>query len=240
MFFVATFGMNFQVTTALMSRGVFHTGAAAFGLASAAFAGGALGGALLAARRARPGMRLMLTTALAFGVLEVAAGLMPTYWSFLALLVPTGVALLMFTTTANSATQLGTPPAVRGRVMGLYMLVFLGGAPLGSLLVGWAAEQFGVRITLIVGGVISALAAVVAALLLARVRDVPARSYLRLAAPAAFAAPGSSAPATAAPATAAPATGAASAVPATGAASAVPAVASASAAEPQTAGPRPG
>jgi MFS family permease len=185
-------------------------------------------------------MRLMLTTALAFGVLEVAAGLMPTYWSFLALLVPTGVALLMFTTTANSATQLGTPPAVRGRVMGLYMLVFLGGAPLGSLLVGWAAEQFGVRITLIVGGVISALAAVVAALLLARVRDVPARSYLRLAAPAAFAAPGPSAPATAAPATAAPATGAASAVPATGAASAVPAVASASAAEPQTAGPRPG
>ena len=73
MFFVATFGMNFQVTTALMSRGVFHTGAAAFGLASAAFAGGALGGALLAARRARPGMRLMLTTALAFGVLEVAS-----------------------------------------------------------------------------------------------------------------------------------------------------------------------
>jgi hypothetical protein len=97
-----------------------------------------------------------------------------------------------------------------------------------------------VRITLIVGGVISALAAVAAVLLLARARDVPARSYLRLAAPAAFAAPGPSAPATAAPATAAPATGAASAVPATGAASAVPAVASASAAEPQTAGPRPG
>jgi MFS family permease len=179
MFFVATFGMNFQVTTALMSRGVFHTGAAAFGLASAAFAAGALGGALLAARRARPGMRLMLTTALAFGVLEVVAALMPTYWSFLALLVPTGVALLMFTTTANSATQLGTTAAMRGRVMGLYMLVFLGGAPFGSLLVGWAAEQVGVRVTLIAGGVISALAAVVAVFLLARARDVPARSYLR-------------------------------------------------------------
>src|SRR5207247_1445394 len=107
-FFVATFGMNFQVTTALMSRGVFHTGAGAFGLASTMFAVGALGGALLAARRARPGMRLLLTTALAFGVLEVVAGLMPTFWSFLALLVPTGLALLMFTTTANSTTQLGT------------------------------------------------------------------------------------------------------------------------------------
>src|SRR5262249_59388486 len=72
MFFVATFGMNFQVTTALMSRGVFHTGAAAFGLASAAFAAGALGRALLAARRARPGMRLLLPTALPFRLLRVA------------------------------------------------------------------------------------------------------------------------------------------------------------------------
>ena len=227
MFFVATFGMNFQVTTALMSRGVFHTGAAAFGLASAAFAAGALGGALLAARRARPGMRLMLTTALAFGVLEVVAALMPTYWSFLALLVPTGVALLMFTTTANSATQLGTTAAMRGRVMGLYMLVFLGGAPFGSLLVGWAAEQVGVRVTLIGGGLISALAAVVAALLLARARDVPARSYLRRATDPAAA--GSAAPAAPGPS-----------APATSPASAVPAIAAAPAAGPQTAGPRRG
>ena len=66
-FFVATFGMNFQVTTALMSKGVFGTGASEFGLASAMFALGALGGALVAARRARPSMRLLLTTALAFG-----------------------------------------------------------------------------------------------------------------------------------------------------------------------------
>jgi MFS family permease len=184
-FFVATFGMNFQVTTALMSRGVFHTGAGAFGLASTMYAVGALGGALLAARRARPGMRLLLTTALAFGVLEVAAGLMPAFWSFLALLVPTGLALLMFTTTANATTQLGTTYAVRGRVMGLYMLVFLGGAPLGSPLVGWAAEQFGARMSLIAGGLVSVLAAVVAALLLARAREVPVRGYLRRGAAAA-------------------------------------------------------
>jgi MFS family permease len=174
-FFVATFGMNFQVTTALMSRGVFGTGAGAFGLASTMFAVGALGGALLAARRARPGMRLLLTTSLVFGVLEVATGLMPTFWSFLAMLVPTGLALLTFTTAANSTTQLGTTPAVRGRVMGLYMLVFLGGAPLGSPLVGWVAEQFGARMSLIAGGMISAMAAVVVALLLARARRVHAR-----------------------------------------------------------------
>ncbi len=109
-FFVATFGMNFQVTTALMSKGVFGTGAALFGLASAAFALGALGGALVAARRARPSMRLMLATAFAFGVLEVATGLMPVFWSFLAMLVPTGMAVIMFSTAANSTTQLAPRP----------------------------------------------------------------------------------------------------------------------------------
>jgi MFS family permease len=183
-FFVATFGMNFQVTTALMSRGVFHMGASEFGLAGAAYALGALGGALVSARRAQPGMRLLLTAALAFGVFEVVAGLMPVFWLFLVMLVPTGLAVMMFTTTANSATQLGTTAAVRGRVMGLYMLVFLGGAPLGSPMVGWVAEQFGARMSLISGGVIAAVAAVGVTLLLARARGRSARSYLRRAVPA--------------------------------------------------------
>src|SRR6516164_9834744 len=181
-FFVATFGMNFQVTTALMSKGVFHTGASEFGLASTMFALGALGGALAAARRSRPSMRLLMITAFAFGLLEVVTGLMPVFWSFLVMLVPTGLALLMFSTAANSTTQLGTTAAVRGRVMGLYMLVFLGGAPIGSPLVGWAAEQFGARASLVVGGVISAAAAIVVALLLARARGARIRSYLRPAA----------------------------------------------------------
>jgi MFS family permease len=124
-------------------------------------------------------MRLMLTTALTFGLLEVATGLMPVFWSFLIMLVPTGMAVLMFTTAANSTTQLSTTPEVRGRVMGLYMLVFLGGTPLGSPLVGWAAEQFGARTGLIGGGVISAAAAVAVALLLARARGGRLRSFLR-------------------------------------------------------------
>jgi MFS family permease len=179
-FFVATFGMNFQVTTALMSRGVFHTGAGAFGLASTAYAAGALIGALVAARRARPGMRLLVGTALSFGVAEMLTGLMPSYWTFLASLVPTGLLILMFTTTANSATQLSTTPSVRGRVMGLYMLVFLGGAPLGSPLVGWAAEQFGARMSLVAGGLISLVAATGVAFALARARGKHPGSYLRL------------------------------------------------------------
>jgi MFS family permease len=171
--------MNFQVTNALMSRTVFHTGASAFGLASAVFAAGALGGALLAARRRRPTLRLLLATSLAFGCFEILTGLAPNYLTFLAALVPTGLAVLTFTTAANSSTQLGTAPAMRGRVMGLYMLVFLGGTPLGSPLAGWIAAAYGPRASMVAGGMISALAAVVVATLLARRRGVPLRSYLR-------------------------------------------------------------
>jgi MFS family permease len=178
-FFVATFGMNFQVTTALMSREVFHTGAGAFGIASATFAAGALIGALLAARRRRPAAGLLMVTAVIFGVLEMLTSLMPQFWLFLLLLVPTGLALLTFSTAANSATQLGTTPEMRGRVMGLYLLVFLGGTPLGAPLVGWVAQQFGPRMSLLAGGAISAVAAVVVAGMLAHSRRVRVRDYLR-------------------------------------------------------------
>ncbi|HEY3732333.1 MAG TPA: MFS transporter [Streptosporangiaceae bacterium] len=179
-FFVATFGMNFQVTNALMSRLVYHTGAGAFGLGSTVFAAGALVGALLAARRKRPGARLLLVAAFGFGALEVLSGMMPSFWSFLAVLFPVGLVLLTFSTAANSATQLATTAEMRGRVMGLYLLVFLGGAPFGSPLVGWVGQQFGPRISLIAGGVISAAAAAGVALMLARSRGVRARDYLRL------------------------------------------------------------
>jgi MFS family permease len=178
-FFVATFGMNFQVTNALMSRQVFHTGATAFGVASAVFAAGALAGALLAARRRQPGLRLLVIAAFSFGVLEVVSALMPSFWLFLALLVPTGLALLTLSTAANSVVQLGSAPDMRGRVMGLYMLVFLGGAPLGSPLVGWVAELFGPRMSLVAGGVISAVAAAIIGLVLARRRGITAGEYLR-------------------------------------------------------------
>jgi MFS family permease len=171
-FFVSTFGMNFQVTTALMSRTVFHTGAGAFGLASALFALGALGGALLAARRSQPTVRLLLTTSLIFSVLEIITGAVPSYLTFLLALVPTGLAMLTFTTAANSSTQLSTSPEMRGRVMGLYMLVFLGGTPIGSPLAGWVAEAYGARMSMIAGGVISLIATAVMTRMLARHRSV--------------------------------------------------------------------
>jgi MFS family permease len=180
-FFVSTFGMNFQVTTALMSRTVFHTGASAFGFASAVLALGALGGALLAARRSRPTLRLLLATSFAFSIFEIITGMVPSYLAFLVALAPTGMAMLMFTTAANSSTQLNTAPEMRGRVMGLYMLVFLGGTPIGSPLVGWVAEVAGARLSIIAGGVISMLATVVITYVLARNGRIRVGSYARSA-----------------------------------------------------------
>jgi MFS family permease len=178
-FFVSTFGMNFQVTNALMSRAVFHTGAGAFGLASAVFAVGALGGALIAARRRRPTLTLLVATALAFSVFEVFSGLMPDFITFTLMLIPTGLALLTLTTAANSTMQLGTTGSMRGRVMGLYMLVFLGGTPIGSPLAGWVAEVFGPRMVLVSGGLISLAATVAVGLALAHRSEESARSFLR-------------------------------------------------------------
>jgi MFS family permease len=117
-------------------------------------------------------MRLLVVAAFAFGTLEVVTALMPSFWLFLALLVPTGLTLLTLSTAANSVVQLSSAQDMRGRVMGLYMLVFLGGAPLGSPLVGWVAEEFGPRMSLLAGGVISAVAAAVIGLLVARRRGV--------------------------------------------------------------------
>jgi MFS family permease len=159
--FVAAFGMNFQMTTALVSRGVFHTGASSFGLASTLLAVGALAGALLAARRSRPSRRLLPMAAMMFGLLEIATGFMPTFGSFLVLLVPTGMALLTFNTAANATMQLSVSPEMRGRVMGLYMLVFAGTTPLGAPVIGWFAEHLGPRAGLVGGGIVSTIATLV-------------------------------------------------------------------------------
>jgi MFS family permease len=181
-FFVGTFGMNFQITTALMATEVFGKGAGEFGLLGSIMAVGSLTGALLAASRGRPRLRLLLAAALAFGVVEVVAGLMPTYATFALALVPVGVASLTFITAANATMQLAVHPVMRGRVMALYMAVFMGGTPIGAPLVGALAEAFGARWSLLSGGIVSAVAAVVCALLLARrsgielgreIRDLP-------------------------------------------------------------------
>jgi MFS family permease len=168
-FMVGTFGLNFQITLSLIAKATFHADAGSFGLLTSALALGSLLGALASARRTGlPRLRTMLIAAVAFGVLEIADGFAPSFWLLAALLVPTGAAVLTFTTTANAIVQLGAEPQVRGRVMALYLTVFIGGTPVGAPLVGVLAEHAGPRASLFVGGIVCALSALAAASFLRR------------------------------------------------------------------------
>jgi MFS family permease len=176
---VGTFGLNFQMTLALFAKDVFDRGAQSFGVLSSAYAVGSLAGALLAARRGRARRRVLVGAVVAFGLLEITTALMPTYWTFMAMLVPTGCAVLTLNTAANSTTQLATDPTMRGRVMSLYLLVFLGGTPLGAPLMGAIAEAFGPRWSLIVGGAVSLVASLAVVAYFARREGLRLRVRLR-------------------------------------------------------------
>lgn len=162
-----TMGLNFPVVLPLFTTQVFHAGASAYGLVSAVMAVGSLAGALLAARRGTARVRVVLAGALLFGLLEAASSAMPDFVTFGLMLLFTGVAGLTIATTANAVMQTSVDAELRGRVMGVYLLVFMGGTPIGSPLVGWLAGIVGVRWTLALCGVSTALAAVVAAYVLA-------------------------------------------------------------------------
>jgi MFS family permease len=178
-FMVGTFGLNFQITLALVVREVFGRGAGAYGVLSATLAAGSLLGALASARRRGvPRQRTLFVAVLVFGLLEVAVGLTPSYEVMALLLVPTGAAVLTFTTTANSLMQLGSSPEVRGRVMALYILVFLGGTPVGAPLMGALAEAFGPRSSLVVGGLVTAGSGLVAALVMTRLRSLKVEAHV--------------------------------------------------------------
>ncbi|MDQ1287544.1 MAG: hypothetical protein QG622_1109 [Actinomycetota bacterium] len=160
---VGTFGLNFQLTTALMARTVFDKGAGEYGLLGSIMAIGSLGGALLAARRERPTPALVVSATAAFGLASLAAALMPSYTTFAVALVPVGLSALTVMTAANATVQLSTAPELRGRVMALYGAIFMGGTPVGAPLVGWVGEHFGARWTILLGGGVSLATAVVAA-----------------------------------------------------------------------------
>ncbi len=179
-FMIGTFGLNFQITLALVAKQVFHTDAGSFGLLTSAFALGSLIGALQSARRkGLPRTRTMLVAAAAFGLLEVADGLAPTFLSLGLLLIPTGMAVLTFTTTANALVQLSAAPEVRGRVMSIYVLVFLGGTPLGAPLIGVLASVLGPRSSLLIGGGVCVLSTLAAAAFFARLEGLSLRPHVR-------------------------------------------------------------
>jgi len=150
--FTGTFGLNFQMTSALMATQVFDKGAGEYGLLGTTMALGSIAGSLLAARRERPTVRLVVVAAVVFGTVEVVFGLMPTYTTFMLMTPVIGICAMTTITAANAVTQLTAPAHLRGRIMAIYLMVFMGGTPLGAPLIGWLAELFGARWALIGGG----------------------------------------------------------------------------------------
>ena len=176
-FFVGTFGMNFQLTSALMATEVFGKGAEEYGILGSVLAIGSLSGALLAAGRARVRVRLLMGAAVAFGTLEIAAGFAPSYLLFVVLCPLLGLSVITVLNSCNALLQTESDPALRGRVMAIYMTIVMGGTPLGSPFIGWIGEQYGARWTLVVGGVL-VLVGVGLAVLVRRLagRDAPVRA----------------------------------------------------------------
>ncbi|TDC29679.1 MFS transporter [Micromonospora sp. 15K316] len=154
---------NFQLTLAALAKTVFHTGAASFGLFTTALAVGALGGALAGTgRRSRPSVWLVLGAAIACASFGTLVGLAQAYWLVTALLVPTGFFMVFFAQAANQRVQLGVDAAFRGRVMALWVLVFLGTNPVGAPVIGWVAETFGAGAAIWIGALISLVTALLA------------------------------------------------------------------------------
>jgi MFS family permease len=171
-FFAGTFGLNFQMTAALMATQAFHKGAGEYGILGSILAIGSLVGALLAARRVRTRARLVIGAGLAFGVMVLISGLMPTYLSYALVLPLVGFTSLTMLTSANATMQLGIEPTMRGRVMALYMTVLMGGTPIGSPFIGWVGQTFGARWSLIVGGALTVLGTLGSVLYFSRRRGI--------------------------------------------------------------------
>lgn len=174
-FFAGTFGLNFQMTSALMSTNVFHKGAGAYGVLGSIMAVGSLAGALLAARRGYPRRMLLVLSALAFSAAEIVAGLMPTYLLFAVWLPVLGITSLTMLNSLQTVVQLSVDPAIRGRVIALYMMTLMGGTPLGAPIVGWVGQAFGARWTLIGGGLVTGIAVLAATVWLLRTEDIDVR-----------------------------------------------------------------
>lgn len=178
-FSAGTFGLNFQMTTALMATKVYDKGAGEYGLLGSIVAVGSLAGALLAARRTTSRQRLVVLAGIGFGVITMIAGLMPSYLTFALILPLCGFAALTLVTAANAFVQMAVDTSMRGRVMALYMAVFMGGTPVGAPVLGWVADHAGARWTLVGGGALTALGTVVAVLVSARHQGLVITRYFR-------------------------------------------------------------
>ncbi len=146
------FGMNFQITSALMATEEFGKGAQEFGILGSILAVGSFFGALLAASRAQPRLRLVVGGGLLFAVLQTASGLMPTFATYAMVLPLIGLSVLTVITSANALVQLTSTPEMRGRVASIFLMLAIGSVPLTAPIVGWVGEVYGARTALVSTG----------------------------------------------------------------------------------------
>ncbi|WP_406000095.1 MFS transporter [Streptomyces sp. NBC_00829] len=177
--FIGTFGFNFPIWLSAFVDDIYHSGAGTYGLLNTLMAAGSLAGALLAARRGSARLRVLVGAAVLFGALEIVTAFAPQFWIFAVLLVPLGMFGLTVNVTANSSIQMATEPAMRGRVMSLFMMVFVGGTPLGAPVVGWVTDTYGPRIGFAAGGTVAMVAAIGVGVMLARVGGLRLKIDLR-------------------------------------------------------------
>ena len=156
-FFTATFGLNFQISNTLFATQVFHKDAGQYGVLGSYIATGAVVAALVATRRGKRKPKEIIWYAAGFGLLEMLLSQTPNYLTYSIVLVACGFGAISTMLSSNTYVQLSTRADLRGRVMGLYFLVFLGGTPFGSPLIGWASDWIGVRETLFICGLITSL-----------------------------------------------------------------------------------
>ncbi len=166
-----TLSFNFSVLIPLLAEGPFHGGAGTFGSLMSMMGVGSFVGALVLAHRSRPSRRAMTVAALALGVLSLVAAAAPTLGVELALMLLIGGASIAFMVNGNSTLQLTSAPDMRGRVMALYSIVFLGTTPIGAPLAGFVAERLGPRFGLGAGGAAAVVVASVALVALRRERE---------------------------------------------------------------------
>jgi MFS family permease len=166
---VGVFGQNFRVVLPLLAQETFRGGAQSYGYLTAALGLGAVTGALVSAARGRSSPRGLLLACLAFGAVNLLVAAMPSFALALAMVAAVGVTNIVVNTLARTMMITGSEPGMRGRVMALYSIVFLGSTPIGGPVVGWACQEWGARSAFVIAGLTAAGAAAVM-LVVARAR----------------------------------------------------------------------
>jgi MFS family permease len=166
---VGTLAWEFQVTLPLMASKVFHGGAAAYGVMASVMGAGAVIGGLISAARPRPRARALCLAAIGWGIAILAAAAAPTMALELAALVFVGYGSITFNSLAKTSLQLAARPEMRGRVMALWGLAWLGSTPIGGPIVGWLGQSAGARWALVVGGLPTLICGILALPALTRI-----------------------------------------------------------------------